>query len=508
MDNQNFENQNYENQNYGEKDNFKMEKPKRNNPIPAIILIAVVVIMGFLTYKRLMYKEVIDVQSTPVVETTRIERGKIEKHTSVMGTIMPSDTFYVVTKVSGEIKEIFVENGQEVKMGDKICEIDNSKQIEAAYIQYDAAKKAYDRMKKLFDAGDISAQSFESVKAQYEGAKLKYDTEVEFATPTATGDGVIENTNMTLNVTINQGTVLCYITSNNAKNVEFAVTERVLDGIVVGDKVTVEKQGKTYEGYITEKSNLISQSTGLFNVKAIITSENNLASGGMAKVNFVYERENNTDLIDRDIVYYENNKPFVYVVDIDNTIKKNFITLGISNDEKVEVKSGINKTTKLVSTWNNDLVEGVKVDILNEEAAKELEKIYDTNRKNDAELEKEEKYKEEAKHAKEKGDHEAQVYADINEKNVGADINEQTVGADTNEQTVGADTNEQTVGADTNEQTVGEDIIRPDENVGADIIRPASESEIGDSKFRPYENVASPSQYRRGELASPSEWEA
>ena len=506
MENQNFENQN---QNYGEKDNFKMEKPKRNNPIPAIILIAVVVVMGYFTYNRLMYKEVIDVQSTPVVETTRVERGKIEKHTSVMGTIMPSDTFYVVTKVSGEIKEIFVENGQEVKMGDKICEIDNSKQIEAAFIQYDTAKKAYERMEKLYKAGDISAQSFESVKAQYEGAKLSYDTQVEFATPTATGDGVIENTNMTLNVTINQGTVLCYITSNNAKNVEFAVTERVLDGIVVGDKVTVEKQGKIYEGYITEKSNLISQSTGLFNVKAIITSENNLASGGMAKVNFVYERENNTDLIDRDIVYYENNKPFVYVVDNENTIKKNFITLGISNDEKVEVKSGITKTTKIVSTWNNDLVEGVKVEILNEEAAKELEKIYDTNRKNDAALEREEKYKEEAKHAKEIGEHdtyqnESRTYGNV------ASESEIATGSQAHPY------DNETHPYD-NEAHPYDNETRPYNSVGADTIRPASASEIAtgsqahpyDNETHPYEDVASPSVIRRGELASPSdlEWE-
>ena len=379
---QNDNNLNNENQNFGEKDDFKMKKPKKNNPIPALLLVATVVILSFFTYRRLMYKDVIDVASMPVVETTRLARGKIEKLTSVMGTIMPSDTYYVVTKVSGEITKIYVENGKEVKMGDPICEIDNSKQIEAAYIQYDAAKKAYERMEKLYNAGDISAQSFESVKAQYEGAKLSYDTQVEFSTPTATGDGVIENTNMTLNVTINQGTVLCYITSNDAKNVEFAVTERVLDGIIVGDKVTIEKQGKTYEGIITEKSNLISQSTGLFNVKAVITSENNLASGGMAKVNFVYERAEATDLIDREIVYYENNRPFVYAVNpTTNKIEKKFIILGISNDKKVEVKSGISKSTKIVSTWNTDLVEGVEVDILNEKAAKELEDIYDNAKK-------------------------------------------------------------------------------------------------------------------------------
>ena len=171
----------------------------------------------------------------------------------------------------------------------------------------------------------------------------------------------------------------------------------------------------------------------------------------MAKVNFVYERENNTDLIDRDIVYYENNKPFVYIVDNDNTIKKNFITLGISNDEKVEVKSGINKTTKLVSTWNNDLVEGVKVDVLNEETAKELEKIYDTARKNDAALEKEEKYKKEAKYAKEIGEHESRI----------------------------------------------------------EEIATGSQAHPYNNEVRPDEDVASPSQFRRGELASPSdlEWE-
>lgn len=348
-----------------------------NNLIAKVVISAIFLILAFFILKRIFVKDDIGISGTPVVSTTRIHQGNISKNIDVIGTIMPGDTYYVVTKVSGEITKIYVENGDQVKKGDKICDIDNSKQIESAFIQYDTAKKTYERMEKLYNAGDISLSSFESVKAQYDGYKLAYDTQVEFASPVAVGDGIIENTNMTQNVTINQGTVLCYITSEDAKNIEFGVTDRVLPGIKIGDSVVVEKQGQTYDGTITDVSKLISSTTGLFNIKAMITSENTLASGGMAKVTFAYETSKNTKLLDRDLIYYENNLPFVYTVDKDNKIKKQFVTLGVENTEEVEILDGLTRNTQIVSTWNNSLVEGITVEIVDKEVGEELENLYD-----------------------------------------------------------------------------------------------------------------------------------
>ena len=359
------------NENIGEMNDSQNKNANTYKPTPLgivlrIVLVVIAVYIGVLVFRRVTSKEEIVASNTAKVNIAHIDKTDIKKERSVTGTIMPSDTFYVVNKVAGEITKIYVSNGQTVKKGDKICEIDNSKQIESAFIQYDTSRKAYERMEKLYNSGDISLQSFEQVKAQYEAHKLAYDTQVEYSTPVATGDGTIENTNMTLNVTITTGTVLCYITSDEAKEIEFGVTESVLDGIKLFDDVVVEKQGKKYTGTIKDKSNLINSKTGLFDVKATIDDDNNFASGVAAKVTFVYEEKENIYALPKKIVYYENTKPFVYVIGDEGKVTKKFFGSGIENTDKIEVTSGISTSDDIIVTWSSDLAEGAVVDI-NEE---------------------------------------------------------------------------------------------------------------------------------------------
>ena len=355
--------------NYYVNENIKGEKSQNKvGKILYIIVISLIVVgIGFMVIKRLTAKKEIVLNAIPSVNVTHIAKGNISKEISVMGNILPTDTYYVVAKVGGDIKKVNVENGKFVKKGDPICEIDASKEIEAAYIQYDAAKKNFERMQKLYRAGDISQQSFESIKAQYEGLKLAYDTKVEYATPVAVADGYVENTNMTENTSINQGTVLCYITSEGAKEINFGVTERVLEGIKLNDDVVIEKSGKTYKGYISNISNLIDAQTGLFKVKAMITSENNFASGIMAKVTFPYISKANVNILPNELIYYESSSPYVFVVGDDNKIKREYIEVGIENKNYTEVVSNLSRDLKIVSTWNKDLAEGAEVNVVKDD---------------------------------------------------------------------------------------------------------------------------------------------
>ena len=349
------------------KENGNTKKNVGGKLVYAVLLAIVVVAVAFLVFKRLTFKKEVDFNAVPAVNVTHIRKGSISKEVSVMGNILPTDTYYVVAKVGGDIKNIFVKNGDYVKKGDPICEIDASKEIEAAFIQYDTARSSYERMQKLYKAGDISLQSFESVKAQYEGYKLAYDTKLEYSMPVAVDDGVVENTNMTINTAINQGTVLCYITSEGAKEINFGVTERVLDGIKINDPVKIEKSGKTYNGYISNISNLINSQNGLFNVKAVITSENSFASGVMAKVTFPYITKKNVNLLPNEIIYYEASMPYVFVVNDEGLVSKKYIDVGIENKDYTEVLTNLDRNLKIVSTWNNDLAEGATVNVVRDE---------------------------------------------------------------------------------------------------------------------------------------------
>ena len=344
------------------------EKKNRGGKLLYILVMTLIVAgIAFLVIRKLAAKKDVVLNPIPSVNVTHIRKGNISKDTSVIGSILPIDTYYVVAKVGGDIKKINVENGKFVKKGDVICEIDASKEIEAAFIQYDTAKKSYERMEKLYKAGDISLQNFETVKAQYDAAKLAYDTKVEYSSPVAVADGYVENTNMTENTSISQGTVLCYITSEGAKEINFGVTERVLAGIKLDDEVKVEKSGETYDAYISNISNLIDAKTGLFNVKAQITSTNNFASGITAKVTFPYIKKNNVNILPNELIYYESSTPYVFTVDAEGTIKKEYIEVGIENEKYSEVITNLNKNTKIVSTWNKDLAEGTKVNVVKDD---------------------------------------------------------------------------------------------------------------------------------------------
>ena len=92
----------------------------------------------------------------------------------------------------------------------------------------------------------------------------------------------------------------------------------------------------------------------------------------MAKCTFVYDRKDNVSYLSRSIVYYEGEEPFVYAVKGEDTIEKKFIKTGIENDENVEVLSGVDDSTKIISTWSNDLAEGALVKINKDEPGKKI----------------------------------------------------------------------------------------------------------------------------------------
>ena len=350
----------------GQNENAK-NSDKKYGKIVIIIIILLIALLAFFIFRKLTKKEVRDYVSTQNVNITHLSYGTIEKDISVTGTVQPVDNSSVTARCSGELLNIFVDNGDEVKAGDPICEIDNKKAIDAAKLSYDQARSTYERYSRLYSTGDISKQNYEDYKTAYERAKLEYDTQVEYSMPSASIDGTIDGMELNLNNMIINGQTICNINSNGFNEIKYGVSERVIQGINLGDHVEVTKQGMTYDAEVVSISRQVNSSTGQFDVKALVQSDNNLASGVMVKCTFVYDRKDNISYLNRNIVYYEGEEAYVYAVKDDNTIEKKFIQTGIENNENIEVISGIDDNTKIISTWSNDLAEGSLVRINKEE---------------------------------------------------------------------------------------------------------------------------------------------
>ena len=357
------------------------------------IAIGAVVVLGFagLVATRMMKpQEEMQTKGLPAVTLTTATEGSIEQTTSLMGTVEPSDTYYITPKVAGELVEIYVQNGQSVEAGAPIAKIDNQKQIDAAKSQMEAAnasvqaasqqaataQDAVNRMTPLYESGDISVQSYnqtansakaaasqvDAAKAQAASAKLNYETQVEFATVTAPAAGVVQNQNMTLHGMVSQSSQLCVITGTGAKLVKFNVTEDVLQNLTLGQTVTVEKNGSSYSGTVTKLTKLVDPQSGLFPVEATLSGADALSDGSSTKLSLVAAKADHTLLVPVDAVYYSGGNPYVYIYE-NGTVKRVFITTGISDDQNYEVTDGLDGTEQIVNSWTDDIYDGAEVRI-------------------------------------------------------------------------------------------------------------------------------------------------
>ena len=358
------------------------------------IAIGAVIVLGFagLVATRMMKpQEEMQTKGLPAVTLTTATEGSIEQTTALMGTVQPSDTYYITPKVAGELVEIYVQNGQSVEEGAPIAKIDNQKQIDAAKSQMEAAnasvqaasqqaataQDAVNRMTPLYESGDISVQSYnqtansakaaasqvDAAKAQAASAKLNYETQVEFATVTAPAAGVVQNQNMTLHGMVSQSSQLCVITGTGAKVVKFNVTEDVLQNLTLGQTVTVEKNGSSYSGTITKLTKLVDPQSGLFPVEATLSGADALSDGSSTKLSLVAAKADHALLVPVDAVYYSGGNPYVYTYE-NGLVKRVFITTGISDDQYYEVTDGLDGTEQIVNSWTDDIYDGAEVRIV------------------------------------------------------------------------------------------------------------------------------------------------
>ena len=338
------------------------------------IVIVLLILLGvtFLVGRRVLKpKEEVEHTQLPLATGISVEKGDLSITESLVGTIEASEQYALASKVSGEVLEIYAENGAELKKGDKIARLDNQKQIDAAKYtleqaeaQAKAASDVRNRLASLQASGDISAQDFEAAEAQVKAAKLNYDTQVEFATITAPADGVLQNSILVKDAMIPQGTQIASLMGKGKQQLVFSATEELMKNLSLGQEVKVEKGQEQYTGSITEISGVMNAQTGLFTVKANLENSS-LPEGSRVKLTVTKDSRTGVNLLPLSVIYYDNGSPYVYLLEKgegeNGTIKKQFIELGLQGEEKVEILSGLSEKDLVVSSWNNEMYDGAKV---------------------------------------------------------------------------------------------------------------------------------------------------
>lgn len=228
-------------------------------------------------------------------------------------------------------------------------------------------QKVQDVSKRTAALGvDSAAAQVNSAKVGAAGAQVGIDSaeyQLDMYTLTAPIDGVIEAVNVKEHDFASPQNPAFVISNKNTMTVTFGVSEGIRGTLRVGQKLTVDRNGKLYDAAITEIGSMVDQTTGLFMIKSCVsTPDDSLLTGSSVKVTADTYSQADALLIPYDAVYYDDSQPYVYVAE-NGTAKRKDVETGIFDMDTITVLSGLSEEDTLITSWSANLREGAEVSV-------------------------------------------------------------------------------------------------------------------------------------------------
>ncbi|MBD8526939.1 efflux RND transporter periplasmic adaptor subunit [Pseudomarimonas arenosa] len=314
-----------------------------------------------------------EVKPVPV-EVATIGRRDIEASYAGTAALEAPDEAQVVAKTSGVLHKLMVEEGDQVKAGQVLAQIDPERaQLE---VQRTAAalrkiEAEFKRSSELFARKLVAADAHErlrfdvdSQRAAHELAKL----ELSYTKVEAPISGVIAQRMVKIGNLIQLNQAMFRIVDTQRLEAVLNVPERELQTLKseLPVSLTVDAlPGRRFMGEIDRLAPVVDAATGTFRVTAEFIDPSGMLKPGMfGRINVVYERKAGVLSVPRVALLEEAAEPAVFTV-ADGKVVRTPVSLGYVNGEFAEVTSGLSEGDQVITAGKVAVRDGSKVEVIN-----------------------------------------------------------------------------------------------------------------------------------------------
>jgi RND family efflux transporter MFP subunit len=300
-----------------------------------------------------------------------------------VGNIRSRQAIMISTKMMGRVQRIFVEEGQAVRKGQPLLEVDASEArsaydqskagVDAADVAVRNAERDHERFKSLFEQKAVTKHQLEQVemglaaaraqKAQAEANLRMSSALLSYGKILAPDDGIITKKWMDAGNLAYPGAPI--LTLENPKNLEISVSvpEEKARQLAAGQQaqVTVDSLGTTLSLPVTAVVAAADPMTRTSIVKLSIPDNQGLAPGQFAHVRFD-ALASKVLSVPASAVVSEGQMDGVFVAE-GPVARLRWIQLGQRSEEWAQVISGLNAGDRVIVPVPEGLVDGTAVEV-------------------------------------------------------------------------------------------------------------------------------------------------
>jgi membrane fusion protein, multidrug efflux system len=309
-----------------------------------------------------------------------------------LGTVQANKTVTIRARVDGEIVKVQFQEGQDVKEGDLLFQIDPrpyqaaldravaTKQRDEA--QLEGAQLDLERYGKLIGPGFQSRQSYDqqkatvdSLKAAIAGDQAAIDTaklnlvycDVRAPIDGRTGQRLVDLGNL---VQANQNTTLVSITQIKPIFVNFTVPQFANHNLrktqakeaLTAFAYNTDDTYKLAEGTVTLVDNQIDTATGTLRLKAAYENKDEqLWPGEFVSVRLQLSTRKDSVTVPQRAVMQGASGPYGYVVKADNSVERRNFEIAATQDGIAVITKGLSVGEKIVVDGQYRLIDGARV---------------------------------------------------------------------------------------------------------------------------------------------------
>jgi membrane fusion protein (multidrug efflux system) len=325
-------------------------------------------------------------QKPKLVALTTLQPGPFKHYLQLQGTVDNRNVSFIApTGQGGQIKAIYVKQGDHVKRGQLILKLDNEvamqnveavkQQLGGVKAQLELAKSLYDRQKNLWEQHIGTEVQLLQDKTNVEALQNQLNTiqaQVNVSQTQANQSNVYSDVNGVVNTVtahvgdyFNGGSIGAYIEIVNDEDLKITVNvpENYAGQVNKGTPVEVDITdiNKTFNGTISFLSQAIGVNSRGFNAEIKVPSDILLRPNEIAIVKILDYSDSSTIAIDVNTLQNDEQGKFVLVAakEGNNMVaRKRKVIVGKLSGDKIQITSGLQAGDQLITDGYQSLYDG------------------------------------------------------------------------------------------------------------------------------------------------------